>query len=105
MWNRAAAESLSSAARIVWFTSGSARIPRHRGRAPRTPGNTAARIARFHDQVEEVEGIPLQVRENTASAGDVILLHSLLLHAAAPAAHLGSQPRFMLSRGFAERYW
>jgi hypothetical protein len=60
---------------------------------------------RFHERVEEVDGIPLQVIENTASAGDLILMHTLLLHAAAPAAHLGSQPRFVLSKGFQERYW
>ena len=63
-----------------------------------TAGDPAARIARFHDRVEEVDGIPLQVVENTASAGDVILMHSLLLHAAAPAAHLGTQPRFLLNQ-------
>ncbi len=57
-----------------------------------------ARIARFHQRVEEVDGIPLQVVENTASAGDVILMHSLLLHAGAPAAHLGTQPRFLLNK-------
>ena len=74
-------------------------------RALCTPGDPGARIARFHERVEEVEGIPLQVVENTASAGDVILMHSLLLHAAAPAAHLGTQPRFLLSKGFHERYW
>jgi len=61
-------------------------------------GNPEARIARFHECVEEVDGIPLQVIENTASAGDVILMHSLLLHAGAPAAHLGTQPRFLLNQ-------
>jgi hypothetical protein len=70
-----------------------------------TAGDPGARIARFHERVEEVDGISLQVIENTASAGDVILMHSLLLHAAAPAAHLGTQPRFLLSKGFYERYW
>jgi hypothetical protein len=49
-----------------------------------TAGNPGARIARFHECVEEVDGIPLQVIENTASAGDVILMHSLLLHAGHP---------------------
>ena len=63
-----------------------------------TAGSPEARIARFHECVEEVDGIPLQVIENTASAGDVILMHSLLLHAAAPAAHLGTQPRFLLNQ-------
>jgi len=32
-----------------------------------TAGNAAARIARFHERVEEVDGIPLQVLESTAS--------------------------------------
>ena len=62
--------------------------------------NPEARIARFHKCVEEVYGIPLQVIENTASAGDVILMHSLLLHAGAPAAHQGTQPRFLLNHFF-----
>jgi hypothetical protein len=63
-----------------------------------TAGKSEARIDRFHKRVEEVDGIPLQVIENTASAGDVILMHSLLLHAGAPAAHLGAQPRFLLNQ-------
>src|SRR5581483_3440554 len=33
-----------------------------------TAGNPETRIARFHQHVEEVDGIPLQVVENTASA-------------------------------------
>ena len=56
-----------------------------------------ARRARFHDQVQEVDGIPLQVVENTARAGDVILMHPLLLHAP-PFAHAGTQPRFLLNK-------
>jgi hypothetical protein len=60
-------------------------------------GEVAARIERFHERVEEVDGIPLQVLENTASAGDVILMHPLLLHAP-PATHLGSRPRFLLNK-------
>jgi hypothetical protein len=55
--------------------------------------------------VEEIDGIPLQVIENTASAGDVILMHSLLLHAGAPAAHLGTQPRFLLNQDIVQPYW
>lgn len=70
-----------------------------------TAGNPQARIARFHECVEEVDGIPLQVIENTASAGDVILMHSLLLHAGAPAAHLGTQPRFLLNQDIHQPYW
>lgn len=70
-----------------------------------TPGDPAARIARFHQRVEDVDGIPLQVVENTASAGDLILMHTLLLHAGAPSAHLGSQPRFLLNKDFVQPYW
>ena len=55
------------------------------------------RIARFHDRVEIVDGVPLRVLENTATVGDVILMHPLLLHAA-PVAHLGTQPRFLLNQ-------
>ncbi len=67
-------------------------------------GDPAGRVARFHERVEEVDGIPLQVGENTASAGDMILMHTLLLHAV-PAAHVGNQPRFLLSTGIQEPYW
>ena len=62
-----------------------------------TPGDARARIGRFHERVEEVDGVPLQVVENTASAGDVILMHPLLLHAP-PTTHLGSAPRFLLNK-------
>jgi ectoine hydroxylase-related dioxygenase (phytanoyl-CoA dioxygenase family) len=53
------------------------------------------RMARFAGRVEEVDGIPLQVIENTGAAGDVILLHPLLLHVASP--NTGTVPRFLLS--------
>jgi hypothetical protein len=62
-----------------------------------TPGDPAARIERFHARVEEVDGIPLQVLENTAQAGDVMLMHPLLLHAP-PTTHLGCTPRFLLNK-------
>lgn len=68
-------------------------------------GDPRARIARFHERIEVVDDIPLQVIENTASAGDVFLMHPLLLHAAAPAAHLGKQPRFLLSQGIHKPCW
>jgi hypothetical protein len=42
--------------------------------------------------------------QNTAAAGDVILMHTLLLHAV-PAAHQGNQPRFLLSTGVQQQYW
>ena len=60
-------------------------------------GDRAARIARFMDQAEEVDGVPLRVIENAGAAGDVILLHPLLLHVAARNA--GAAPRFLLSGG------
>ena len=40
-----------------------------------------------------------------ASAGDVILMHSLLLHPGAPAAHLGKHPRFLLNQDIYQPYW
>ena len=110
---------LSGSHRLVhrWFSANPAR-PGSRGAQFRkslerhpylrdlyTPGNPKARIARFHECVEEVDGIPLQVIENTASAGDVILMHALLLHAGAPAAHLGTQPRFLLNQDILQPYW
>jgi ectoine hydroxylase-related dioxygenase (phytanoyl-CoA dioxygenase family) len=60
-------------------------------------GNAADRAARFMDRGEEHDGISLQVIENTGCAGDVILLHPLLLHVATP--NTGSRPRFLLSGG------
>jgi ectoine hydroxylase-related dioxygenase (phytanoyl-CoA dioxygenase family) len=60
-------------------------------------GDPSTRAARFHEHAETVDGIPLQTMENTAEAGDVILMHPLLLHAP-PVAHLGSQPRFVLNK-------
>jgi hypothetical protein len=60
-----------------------------------TEGDAEARIARFMDRVETVDGIPLQVVENTGAAGDVILLHPLVLHVA--ATNPGTEPRFLLS--------
>ena len=60
-------------------------------------GDRKARLTRFHEQAEIVDGIPLQALENTAEAGDVILMHPLLLHAP-PVAHLGSRPRFVLNK-------
>ena len=62
-----------------------------------TPGDAAARIARFLARAEVVDDIPLRVLENTAEAGDVILMHHLLLHAP-PAAHSGRAPRFLLNK-------
>jgi len=55
------------------------------------------RVERFHNQVQVIDGIPLQILENTASAGDVILMHPLLLHAA-NRSHTGKEPRFLLNK-------
>ena len=60
-------------------------------------GDPSERISTFGDRVTMVDGVPVQVIENTARAGDVILMHPLLLHAP-PVAHLGAQPRFLLNK-------
>lgn len=62
-----------------------------------TDGDADARAARFMDGVEEHDGIPLQVIENSGAAGDVLLLHPLLLHVA--TSNTGDTPRFLLSGG------
>jgi hypothetical protein len=62
-----------------------------------TAGEADARFERFCQRVEEFDGIPLRVLENTSSAGDVILMHPLLLHAP-PTTHLGSLPRLLLNK-------
>ena len=62
-----------------------------------TEGDAGERAARFMNRAEAHDGIPLQVVENTGSAGDVIVLHPLVLHVAAP--NTGSAPRFLLSGG------
>jgi hypothetical protein len=59
--------------------------------------DVAERIARFHSRAEEVDGIALQVLENTANAGDAMLMHPLLLHAP-PTTYLGRLPRFLLNK-------
>ena len=55
-----------------------------------------AQIARFVDTVEVVDGARVQVVELTATAGDVILIHPLVLHARPTNA--GTQPRFLLNK-------
>jgi hypothetical protein len=62
-----------------------------------TDGDAADRATRFVDRIEEHGGVLLQVVENTGAAGDVILLHPLVLHVAAP--NNGNAPRFLLSGG------
>jgi hypothetical protein len=58
-------------------------------------GDPRERVFRFLRHAEEHDGIPLRVVENTGAAGDVILLHPLVLHVATP--NTGSSPRFLLS--------
>ena len=60
-----------------------------------TEGDAGERVARFVDSAEEHDGIPLQIVENTGAAGDVILLHPLVLHVA--ASNTSNAPRFLLS--------
>jgi len=62
-----------------------------------TEGEAGARAERFMDHAEEIDGIAMQVIENTGAAGDVLLLHPLILHVAAP--NNGNEPRFLLSGG------
>jgi hypothetical protein len=59
-------------------------------------GDHDARIARFVDTVEVVDGARLQVVEMTATAGDVILIHPLVLHTRPTNA--GTHPRFLLNK-------
>jgi hypothetical protein len=59
-------------------------------------GDSGARIARFVDSVEIVNGVAVQVVELTATAGDVILIHPLVLHTRPTNA--GMQPRFLLNK-------
>jgi len=60
-----------------------------------TEGDSDERAARFIDRAEEHGGISLRVVENTGAAGDVILLHPLVLHVATP--NTGKAPRCLLS--------
>ena len=67
------------------------------------PGDDGERIERFMRCVEDVDGIPLQVVEATGDAGDVILVHPLAMHVAAP--NNAAEPRFMLSGGVTTDMW
>lgn len=62
-----------------------------------TEGDATERAARFMERAEDHDGIPLQVIENTGTAGDVILLHPLVLHVA--TSNNSNIPRFLLSGG------
>lgn len=66
-------------------------------------GEPEKRVARFVNRAEEVDGIPLQVIEMTGAAGDVFVLHPLVLHVAAP--NNATQPRFLLSGGITTDLW
>lgn len=66
-------------------------------------GDAQARIARFMERTEELDGVPLRVVENLGSAGDVILAHPLVLHVAAP--NNSDRPRFLLSGGITTDQW
>lgn len=68
-----------------------------------SPGDDGKRIERFMRSVEEVDGIPLQVVEATGNAGDVILVHPLVMHVA--ASNNAATPRFMLSGGITTDLW
>ena len=68
-----------------------------------SPGDADERIERFMENIEEIDGIPLQVVEATGNAGDVILVHPLVMHVA--AVNSGTEPRFMLSGGVTTDMW
>ena len=60
------------------------------------PDLRARRIARFVDAEEDVLGHPLRVTELTARAGDVILIHPLVLHTC--PVNAGTAPRLLLNK-------
>jgi hypothetical protein len=66
-------------------------------------GDSDERVARFMARGEYVDGVPLQVVETTGVAGDVIMLHPLVLHVAAP--NKAAEPRFLLSGGITTNNW
>lgn len=66
-------------------------------------GDDGERIERFMKHVEVANGIPLQVVEATGDAGDVILVHPLVMHVAAP--NNAAEPRFMVSGGVTTDMW
>ncbi|HZN14082.1 MAG TPA: phytanoyl-CoA dioxygenase family protein [Acidimicrobiales bacterium] len=61
-----------------------------------TDGGREARMARFFERDEDVDGLPLRVVELTAMAGDVILIHPLVLHTRPTNA--GTYPRLLLNK-------
>lgn len=61
-----------------------------------TPGEPAARIAQFVDTTADIFGTPVRITEMTGNAGDLILMHPLLLHTRPTNA--GPQPRFLVNK-------
>jgi hypothetical protein len=61
-----------------------------------TDGDPAERVARFVDREDEAWGLPVRVVELTGDAGDVVLIHPLVLHARPTNA--GTEPRFLLNK-------
>jgi hypothetical protein len=59
-------------------------------------GEPEARMARFVDAEEDVNGVGLRVIELTARTGDVILIHPQVLHTRPTNA--GTAPRFLLNK-------
>ena len=58
-----------------------------------SPGEVDERIARFMEREERWGDTPVRVVEAAGAAGDVILCHPLLIHAAAPnTASSGIEP-------------
>lgn len=54
------------------------------------------RLSRFLEREEEVLGFRVRVIENTARAGDVLLMHPLTLHTR--PVNAGTAPRFLLNK-------
>ncbi|MBV9254667.1 MAG: phytanoyl-CoA dioxygenase family protein [Actinobacteria bacterium] len=61
-----------------------------------TPGEPEPRIEQFVDATTDVCGIAVRVVEMTGQAGDVVLMHPLLLHTRPTNA--GGQPRFLVNK-------
>jgi hypothetical protein len=59
-------------------------------------GDPQERIRMYMERDENVDGVPLRVVELTGEAGDVVLIHPLVLHTRPTNA--GRAPRFMLNK-------
>lgn len=66
-------------------------------------GSVEERVARFMARAETIDGVSLRVVETVGAAGDVFLLHPLVLHVA--ASNNAAQPRFLLSGGVTTDMW